>query len=162
MCLVTQSCLTLCDPMDCGPPGSSVQWDSPGRNTGVGCHALLQGIFPNQGSNPGLPHCRRILYHLSHQGSPWILEWVAYPSSGGLPDPGIEPGSPALEVDSSPAELPGKPGISSLQHHRWIIVYRVTPCPGTTLRSVGPVICPGREDCVDVVITNDIYHCLGF
>ena len=45
-------------------------WDSPGKNTGVGCHALLQGIFPTQGLNPGLPPCRRILYHLSHQGSP--------------------------------------------------------------------------------------------
>ena len=44
-------------------------WDSPGKNTGVGCHALLQGIFPTQGSNPGLPHCRQILYHLSHQGN---------------------------------------------------------------------------------------------
>ena len=41
-------------------------WNSPGKNTGVGCHALLQGIFPTQGSNPGLPHCRWILYHLSH------------------------------------------------------------------------------------------------
>ena len=40
-------------------------WDSPGKNTGVGCHALLQGIFPTQGSNPGLPHSRRILYQLS-------------------------------------------------------------------------------------------------
>ena len=59
-------------------------WNSPGQNTGVGCHALLQGIFPTQGSNPGLPHCRRILYHLSHQGSPWILEWVAYPFSWGI------------------------------------------------------------------------------
>ena len=45
-------------------------WDSPGKNTGVGCHFLLQGIFPAQGWNPGLPHCRQILYHLSHQGSP--------------------------------------------------------------------------------------------
>ena len=45
--------------------------DSPGKNTGVGCHALLQGIFPIQGLNPGLLHCRRILYHLSHQESPW-------------------------------------------------------------------------------------------
>ena len=43
-------------------------WNSPGKNTGVGCHALLQGIFPTQGWNPGLPRCRRILYHLSHQG----------------------------------------------------------------------------------------------
>ena len=44
------------------------------KNTGVGCHALLQGIFPIQGLNLGLPHCRRILYHLSHQGSPRMLE----------------------------------------------------------------------------------------
>ena len=46
---------TLWDPMDCCLPGSSVYGDSPGKNTGVGCHALLQGIFPSQGSNPGLP-----------------------------------------------------------------------------------------------------------
>ena len=65
LCLVAQSCTTLCDPMDCSPPGSSVHGDSPGKNTGVGSHALLQGIFPTQGLNPGLPHCRRILYHLS-------------------------------------------------------------------------------------------------
>ena len=63
--------LTLCNTMDCSSPGSSVHGDSPGKNTGVGCHALLQGIFPPQGSNPGLLHCRRILYHLSHQGSPY-------------------------------------------------------------------------------------------
>ena len=44
-------------------------WNSPGMNTGVGSHSLLQGIFPTQGLNPGLPHCRRIRYHLSHQGS---------------------------------------------------------------------------------------------
>ena len=74
VCLVTQSCPILCDPMDCSLPGSSIDRDSPGKNTGVGCHALLQGIFPTQGSNPGLPHCRQILYHLSHQGSPWILK----------------------------------------------------------------------------------------
>ena len=58
LCLVAQSCPTLCNPMDCSPPGSSVHGDSPGRNTGVGCHALLQGIFPTQGWNPGLLHCR--------------------------------------------------------------------------------------------------------
>ena len=49
------------------PPRLLCPWDSPGKNTGVGCHALLQGIFPTQGSNPGLPHCRQIL---SHRGSP--------------------------------------------------------------------------------------------
>ena len=45
-------------------------WNSPGKNTGMGCHSLLQGIFPTQTSNPGFLHCRQILYHLSHQGSP--------------------------------------------------------------------------------------------
>ena len=67
--LVAQSCPTLCGPMDCSPPVSS-PWDSPGKNTGVGCHALLQGIFQTQESNPGLLHCRQILYRLNHQGSP--------------------------------------------------------------------------------------------
>ena len=51
------SILTWRIPMDCSPPGSSVHGDSPGKNTGVGCHALLQGIFPTQGSNPGLLYC---------------------------------------------------------------------------------------------------------
>ena len=55
--LVIQSCLTLCNPMDCSLPGSSVHGDSPSKNTEVGCHALLQGIFLTQGSNPGLLHC---------------------------------------------------------------------------------------------------------
>ena len=59
--------------MDCSPPGSSVHGDSPGKNTGVGCHAVLQGIFPTQGSNPGLLCCRPILYCLSHQGSPFPM-----------------------------------------------------------------------------------------
>ena len=59
--LLAQSCPTLCKPMDCSPPGSSVHGDSPGKNTGVGCHFLLQGIFFTQGSNLGLLHCRRIL-----------------------------------------------------------------------------------------------------
>ena len=65
-----QSCRALCSPMDCSPPGSSVHGNSPGKNTTVGYHVLLQGIFPTQGLNPGLPHCRQILYQLSFQGSP--------------------------------------------------------------------------------------------
>ena len=64
-----------------GPHGLHTPWNSPGQNTKVGSLSLLQGIFPTQGSNPGLPHCRQILYQLSHQGSPRILEWVAYPFS---------------------------------------------------------------------------------
>ena len=71
-----QLCPTLCDPMDCSPPGSSIHGDSTGQNIRVGCHALLHGIFPTQGSNPGLPHCRQILYYLSHQGSPLRQEVI--------------------------------------------------------------------------------------
>ena len=85
--IVAQSCPTLCNLIDCSPPGFSIHGDSPGKNTGVGCHALLQGIFPTQGSNPGLLHCRRILYHLSHQGSRRILVWVAYPFFRGSSQP---------------------------------------------------------------------------
>ena len=109
LCSFAQLCLTLCDPMDCSLPGTSVHgilqariWselpspppgdlpnpgieprystlqahslpsEPPGKpkNTGVGSHSLLQGIFPTQGSSPGLLHCRQISYHLSHQGSP--------------------------------------------------------------------------------------------
>ena len=65
------------------PHGLYSPWNSPGQNTGVGSHSLLQGIFPTQGSNPGLPRCKQILYYLSHQGSPRILEWVAYPFFSG-------------------------------------------------------------------------------
>ena len=71
-CLVAQSCLTLCDPLDCSPPGSSVHGDSPGKNTGVGCHFLLQGIFAIQGSNLHflcLLHWKTDALLLSHQGS---------------------------------------------------------------------------------------------
>ena len=68
----------------CGPYSPQ---SPPGPTTGVGSLSLLQGIFPIQELNPGLPHCRRILYHLSLQGSPRILEWVAYPSSRGSSRP---------------------------------------------------------------------------
>ena len=63
------------------PHGLYSQWNSPGQNTGVGSLSLLQGMFPIQGLNPGLPHCERTLYQLSHKGCPRILEWVAYPFS---------------------------------------------------------------------------------
>ena len=56
--------------MDFSPPGSSTHGDSPGKKSGLGCYALLQGIFQTQGLNPGHLHCRRILHHLRHQGSP--------------------------------------------------------------------------------------------
>ena len=61
------------------PHGLCSSWNSLGQNTGVGGLSLLQEIFQIQESNPGLPHCRQILYQLSHKRSPRILEWVAYP-----------------------------------------------------------------------------------
>ena len=83
-------------------------WDFPGKNTEMGCHALLQG------SNPSLPHCRWILYHLSHKRKP------KNPGVGSLSllqriFQKIERGSPALQVDSLPTELSGKPTHRNLQ-----------------------------------------------
>ena len=130
---VTQSCPTLCDPMDYTTHGilqaRILEWVA---------FPFSRGLFPTQGSNSGLPHCRWILYQLSHKGSPGILEWVAHPfssrssrprnrtrvsciagrratreaqeywrgqpipSPADLPDPGIKPGSSALQADSLP------------------------------------------------------------
>ena len=84
------------------PPGKP-------KNTGVSSLSLLQRIFPIQESNWGLLHCRRILYQLSHKGSPRTLECVPILSPADVPNPGIELGSPALQMDSLPTELSGKP-----------------------------------------------------
>ena len=78
---VAQLCPTLCNTVDCSP------WNSPDQNSGVGSLSLIQGISPIQGLNPGLSHCRQILYQLSHKGRPRILEWVAYPFSRGSSQP---------------------------------------------------------------------------
>ena len=75
LCSVTQLCPTLCSPMDCSPPGSSVHGDSLSKNTGVSCLFLLQGIFLIQGSNPGFPHCRQILYRM-HGGELKFTEYI--------------------------------------------------------------------------------------
>ena len=69
------------------PHGLYSPWNSPGETTGVGSLSLLQGIFPAQGLNPGLWHCRWILYLLSHKESPRILEWIAYPICRGSSQP---------------------------------------------------------------------------
>ena len=97
---VTQSCLALCGPMDL----DSSPWNSPGQDAGVGSLSLLQGIFPTQGSNPGLPHCRRIIYQLSYKGRPRILEWP-FPSPADLPNPGIKLGFLELQADFLPTEI---------------------------------------------------------
>ena len=76
---VAQLCPNLCSPVDYSPLNSL------GQNTGVGSLSLLQGIVPIQGSNPCVPHCRQLLYQLSHRGNPRISEWVAYPFSSSQP-----------------------------------------------------------------------------
>ena len=100
---------TLFNFLDCRPPGSSVHGDSPGKNTGVGCQALLHGLFPTQGLNPGLPHCRQTLYRLSHQGSPRTRVGILSLFQEIFLTQEIIPESPALQADSLSAEVAGKP-----------------------------------------------------
>ena len=68
--VIAQSCPTLFDPHGLQPSRLLCPWNSQGKNNGVGSHSLFQGIFPTQGLNLDLPHCREILYCLSLQGSP--------------------------------------------------------------------------------------------
>ena len=79
---VAQLCLTLCNPMD----RLLRPWDFPGKSTGVGCHFLLQRIFPTQGSNLGLLHCRHILYWLSYEGNPMFSFWILCYEYQNLPE----------------------------------------------------------------------------
>ena len=95
------------------PHGLCIPWNSSGQDTGVGGLCLPQGIFPTQGSNPGLPHCKQILYRLSHKGSPGILEWVAYPFSSRSSWPRNQTSVSCIAVDSLPTELSGKPNSMS-------------------------------------------------
>ena len=76
-----QSCPSACDPRDCSLFRLLCPWDSLGKSSGLSCHALLQGFFPTQGWNPGLPHCNQILYHLSHQGNPPLTLVLSFSTS---------------------------------------------------------------------------------
>ena len=116
LCLVSQLCPTLCDTMDRNLPGSSVRGDSPGKTTGVGCHPLLQGIFPTQGLNLALSHCRWILYYLSREKPKNTGAGSLYLLQGDLLDPGIKQGYSALQADSLLAELPGSPSVLNMYH----------------------------------------------
>ena len=91
------------------PHGLYSPWNFPGQNAWVDSLSLLQGIFPTQGSNPGLLHCRWILYPLSHQGSPRILEWVAYPFSRESSKPRNQTGASCIAGRFFTNELSGKP-----------------------------------------------------
>ena len=104
-------------------------WNFPGRSTEMDSHSLFQEIFPTQGLNPRLPHCRRILYQPSHKGSHknkgvgslFLLQ-------GDLPDPGIKPESPALQANSLPSELSGKSSICLKIRHKFLLV-KLCPAP---------------------------------
>ena len=102
---VIQLCTTL------QPHGRYSPWNSPGQTTGVDSLCLLQGIFRTQGSNPGPPHCSQILYQLSHREAKEYWSGEPNPSPLDLPDPEIQPGSPALQLDSLPTDQLGKPYI---------------------------------------------------
>ena len=175
--------------MVCSLPGSSVHEDSPDRNTRVGCHALLQGISATQGLNPGLPHCRWILYQLSYQGnsksqivlySPWnspgqntgvhslsllqgifptqglnpglpqsrqnlyqqsykgslrILEWVAIPSPANLPSPGIRTGVSCFATLAYQLSCQGSPGMNNFgSRYDWCFWEPFLSCRGVRPR----------------------------
>ena len=94
-----QSCLVLCNSMDCSPSGFSCSWDSPGKNTRMSCHALLQGPFLTQGSNLYLFICiaRQVLYHWCHLGSlhmfTHLVLHLPFPAWGSVPVPRSHPWS---------------------------------------------------------------------
>ena len=141
--LVTQLRPTLCDPMVCPQ-------DFPGKNTGVGCHSLLQGTFLSQASNPGLPHCRQTPYPLSHQGSPTFVTsstWKIYRTQKG------EEGRCAQRTRAEPtgrlaARPPVAPGRGRRYHcssssggSGWVLEGAGTrhgcPAPGAPARGAG-------------------------
>ena len=99
--LITKSCPTLCDPLDCSPPGSSGPWDFPGKNTGGGCHFFLQEISLIQELNLGLLHCRQIFFfnRLSYEGSPEEAESSKYTHE--MVNPGISASSPVGKLRSA-------------------------------------------------------------
>ena len=98
--------------MDCSLLGTSIHGDSPGKNIGVGCHCHPLGILPTQESSLGLPHSRRILYHLRHQGSPGISECVAYSFSRGSSWPRNQTLASCLSAGFFTNEPTGKPSLN--------------------------------------------------
>ena len=110
----------------------SVHWDFPGRS---GSPRPPSGdLFPTQGSNPGLLHCRWILYHLSPQESPRILEWVAYAFSSGSSQPRNQTRVSCIAGRFLPAELPRKPRMPYTKQ-----IESELPCLEQEVRMEGPV-----------------------
>ena len=137
-CLVTKSCLTLCNPMDCSLPGSSVRGISQARILEWVVMSPSRGIFPTQRSNPGLLRWRWILYCLSHQESPRIVVWVAYPFSRRTSQPRNRTGVSRIaggdSLSSQPPRKPKNTGLGSLsllqenfltqESNRHLLLYR--------------------------------------
>ena len=116
MCCAVLTCSVVYDsfrPHGLQPARLLCPWNSPGKNTGLCSCSLLQGIFPT-GTKPRSSTSQADSYHLSHQGSPRILEWVAYPFSRGSFRPRNQSGSPEKQEDFLPSELPGKPIYTTL------------------------------------------------
>ena len=110
LCLVAQSCPTLCDPMDCSPPGSSVHGGFSRQEYWSGLTCPPPGNLPNPGTEPRSPALQANSLPSEQRGKPRNTRVGSLSlSAGDLPDPGIKPGSPTLQLDSLPAELPGKP-----------------------------------------------------
>ena len=141
--LVTHTCPSLVQLYGLQPTRLLHPWDFPGKSTGVGCHCLLQRIFPTQGSNPGLPHCRQSLYHLIHQGSPRFLDLVVYPFSRNLADPRIELGSPALQADSLQLSYWGSP-LGWLLYLKNVNKHRITSV-GKDMEKLEPQCIAGKN-----------------
>ena len=106
-------------------------WDSQGKNTGVGCHAILQGIFPTQGSNPGLLHCRWILYHLSHPENPSLICLLIISSISASSYCGILPPQP-VDCTALLLVLPCSPGVSPTTV--WLVPFSFNGCPCLAVR----------------------------
>ena len=130
------------------PRGLYGPWNFPGQNTGVGSLSLLQGIFPTQGSNLGLPHYGQILYQLSHQGSPRILERIVYPFSRDLPNLGIELGTPDLLADSLLTKLSGNPSWALKNWCFWTVVLEKTLESPLDCKEIQPVHPKGNQSWV--------------
>ena len=124
--------------------------NSPGQNTGVGSLSLLQGIFPTQGLNSGLLHCRQILYQLSHKGNPRTLEWVAFSRGSSWPRNQTRVSCIAGRFFFLPTELSGKPywvQLKSQSHHYRLeqitksLNESTTQVPIEIIRAVSPQYC---------------------
>ena len=109
LCLIAQSCPTLCDSMDCSPPCPSVHGDSPGQNTGVGCMPSSRGSFQLKNLTQVSCTAGRFFTIWATREAQEYWSKQPIPSQGKLPHTGIELRSPALQEDPLPAELPGKP-----------------------------------------------------